>query len=510
MSQTPIRKVHKDGKKRLLDGINELATTVASTLGAAGKTVILENPHTGLPYVTKDGVTVAEYVNPLHPVENLGASLIREASKKTAAEAGDGTTTSTVLAKAILEEAIPACEDKSFRKVIEEIKADKDAILAAIDAKSTPVTEENLKHIASISANNDRVIGELIAEAYEMVGIEGSVIVADSDTPDTHIVLNEGSTLSRGYESSHFANQQDGTCVLESPKVLICDQKIDSVWKIENVLEGALKGGNSLLIIGDLDVQAISTLAINAKKGFKVCVIKPPLHGHMKTTILEDLALLTGGNVIGEEYGTSLTTAAYNDLGEAKQVIISAHDTIFQFNETSEEVDNHIKALQSDRDTADVNTIGLIKYRLNLLTGKLATVKVGAVTETALKELKDRVDDAVHATKCALQEGVLPGGGVALKDIASKLDNGIMARAIKAPFIQILDNAGYEGHKYYLPEGEGIDVLTGEYVNVLKSGIVDPTKVTKQAIINAVDVACTVLGTDFIVTNLRSDELNGN
>ena len=516
MQGTPLRRVHTDGKERLLAGINELAETVASTLGAAGKTVILEDALTSLPLVTKDGVTVAEYINPVHPVENLGASLIREASSKTASEAGDGTTTSAVLAKAIINDALEIATDKNFRQVIEGIKTAKDKIVEDLNNKSTKVTTDNLKHIATISANNDSVVGGLIAEAYEMVGLEGSVIVADSDTHDTHIMVNDGSTIGGGYESSHFANRANGDCILDKPKVLVIDQKIDNIWKIQDVLEGALKGGNSLLIIGDLGPQAIGTLAMNAKKGFNVCVIKPPLHGHMKTTILEDIGKLTGGKVVGEEYGTSLSTISFIDLGDCEKVIINAHESIFKFNTMPDEVGGIVKGLQKDILTADDRDKGLIKYRLNLFTGKLATIKVGAITKTALKELKDRVDDSVHATKCALQEGIIPGGGVSLKDIYNKRCckgsefEDILYTACMAPLATILNNGGYMledfGDKID-KEDWGVNVLTGEEVNVIKAGIIDPTKVTKNAIINAVDVACTVLSTSYIVTNIRQDEL---
>ena len=511
----PLRKVHTDSRSALMAGIDELANTVASTLGAAGKTVILEDPTTSLPYVTKDGVTVAEYINPIEPVANLGASLVREASKKTAAQAGDGTTTSTVLAKSILDYAIPLVNDGNFRQVIKGIKNAQDKVIAAIDKKSTVVTDKNLKDIATISANNDSVIGGIIAEAYGIVGLQGSVLVSNSDTADTHITSAEGSTISSGYVSSHFANQQNGDCVLENPKILIIDQKVDSIWKIENILEGVLGNSEALLIIGDLDPQAVATLAMNCKKGFKICVVAPPLHGHMKTTVLEDIGKLTGANVVGEEYGTSLTTAAYPDLGDLKRVTVNAHEAIFQFNKRNKKIDLLVDELHHEAKTADVRDIGLIKYRLNVLTGKLATIKVGAITETALKELKDRVDDSVHATKCALQEGIIPGGGVILKDISNDLCckgneyEDILYKAILTPLATILSNGGYKVEDFGGIDKVdiGVDVLTGKKVNVLKAGIIDPTKVTKNAIINAVDVACTVLSTDYIVTNLRTNEI---
>ena len=513
MNNTPLRKVHSDGKERLIAGINELADVVASTLGAAGKTVILEDPATNAPYVTKDGVTVAEFVNPIHPVENLGASLVREASKKTAAEAGDGTTTSTVLAQAILAEALPVVTSGNFRKVIDGIETAKDKVLKELTKVSTKVTGDNLKSIASISANNDAVIGSLITKAYDMVGLEGSVLVANSETADTHIVKNEGSVLTSGYMSSHFANQPNGDCVLEDPSVLIIDQKVDVIWKIKEVLESALRGGKSLLIIGDLDLQAVSTLVMNAKQGFKVCVVQPPLHGHLKTAVLEDLGKLTGANVIGEEYGTSLTTAGAKDLGNISKVTINSKETVMVFDKAIEGINELVKDLRKQLKKSDGQDAGLLKYRLNILTGKLCTIKVGAITEVALKELKDRVDDSVHATRCALQEGILPGGGVALRDISTDLCcigndyEDILYKALNAPIQTILRNGGYKVEDFgEFKKGEGVDVLSGETAIVKNEGIIDPTKVTKLAVINAVQVACTVLSTDYIITNMRQDE----
>lgn len=514
---TPLRRVHEDGRAKLLAGIDEVAITVGSTLGAAGKTVVLEEPHTGLPKPTKDGVTVADYINPIEPVANLGASLVREAAKKTAAIAGDGTTTSTVLTKAILDIASPLAKPHNFRDIIEGIKVGKDKVVKELEGLSEEVTEGNLKDIATISANNDSVIGKLIAEAYELVGLEGSVLVGESESTMTHIDINDGSTIGKGYVSPHFANSEDGSkCILDKPYVLIVDQTIDNIWKIEKVLEGALESRNSLLIIGHLEPQAIATLAVNAKKGLKICVIEAPLHGTQRYQVLEDLGKLTGANVIGEEYGTSLDIVSFQDLGTIERVEIGEYESVFKFDEPNDVVKALVKELQDSVLTAEGVEKGLLKYRLNILTGKLATIRVGAVTEAALKELKDRVDDSVHATKCALQEGVLPGGGVALKDISNKLyegctDEGELALydALIAPLSIILKNGGYSFKDYpnISTPNLGVNVLTGKEVMVKAEGIIDPTKVTKHAVINAVDVAATVLSTDYIVTNVRQDEL---
>ena len=515
MNGTPLRRIHEDGKEKLLKGINDLAETVASTLGAAGRTVILEDPVSSLPYVTKDGVTVAEYINPVHPVENLGASLVREASKRTAQEAGDGTTTSTVLTKAILDEAIPLTDKSNFREIIKGIKRAQDNVIDEIDKRSTKVTKDNLASIATISANNDSEIGSLIAKAYEEVGLEGSVIVANSDSADTFIETSDGSTINKGYATHHFANQPNGDCVFDNPYILLLDQPVENIWKLEGVLEYVAKEGKPLLIVGTLQPQALGTLAMNSKKGvIKACVIEAPLHGHMKAAVLEDLSKLTGATVVGEEYGTSLDTITFRELGKLPKCIINSYETLFKFGKPSKEIKELTKEVRDSIDTANPHEVGAFKYRLNLLTGKVATIKVGALTETALKELKDRVDDSVHATKCALQEGVLPGGGVVLKDIAYKFNennekDAILYRALLAPIRTILDNGGFQlqdfggTHK----DGVGVDVLTGKEVDVKQAGIIDPTKVTKNAVLNAVEVATTVLSTDYIVTNVRNDEL---
>ena len=516
MNGTPLRRIHEDGKEKLLKGIDDLAVTVASTLGAAGRTVILEDPATSLPYVTKDGVTVAEYINPVHPVENLGAALVREASKKTANEAGDGTTTSTVLTKAILDIAVPQTGKSNFRQVIKKINLAKDVVLKDLDEMSTKVTKDNLKDIATISANNDSVIGGLIAEAYDKVGLEGSVLVANSETADTFIETSDGSSIQSGYTTHHFANQQDGKWITKNPYILLLDQEVDNIWKLEGVVEHCAKERKPLLIVGKLSPQATGTLAMNVKKGIiQACIVEPSMHGKLKSDLLSDIALLTGATVVGEEYGTSLDTVTFRELGTLPKVTVTSMETIFNF--PKKDIKDHIAEINEAIKDANQFEIGGLKYRLHLLTGKVATIRVGALTETALKELKDRVDDSIHATKCALQEGILPGGGVALKDIANKhksygladTSDNILYEALLSPLTTILDNGGFNIEDFGGTKtiGVGVNVLTGKEVDVKKAGIIDPTKVTKNAVMNAVEVATTVLSTDYIVTNVRNDEL---
>ena len=515
---TPFRMVHEsvDGRNKLLLGVNEIARAVSSTLGAAGKTVILENP-VGGPYVTKDGVTVAEYVNPFDPVSNLGASLIREAARKTAADAGDGTTTSIVLAKAILDAALPKATASNFRSIMEGIDKGTKKVVKELNGRSTEVTTTNLIDIASISANNDKHIGQLIADAYDRVGIDGTVAIGESQTADTYVDVLDGSSINTGYASVHFANEAD-KCNLIKPHILILDQKLDNVWKIQEVLEGALKDGKSLLIIGQLEPGAIATLAMNVKKlGLKLCVVNPPFHGTQRQAILKDLADLTAANVVGEEYGNSIDTVSFNDLGTAKSVVVEGNRTIFKFDDTQDKViAESIKDIKEELPNATGVDRGLLKYRLNLLTGKLAEIKVGAVTESAHKELHDRVDDAVHATHCALQEGIVPGGGVVLKDIAMKLHKDAKSEGEKAlyeacfaPMRTIISNAGLDISNYPTinNRNKGLDVKSGKVVSTKSAGIIDPVKVTKNAIINAADVAKTILSTDIVVTNLRQTDV---
>ena len=519
MNQTPLRISHNTdiGRNKLIAGMEELHDAVASTLGAAGKTVILEDV-LGNPKITKDGVTVAEYINPVDSVSNLGASLLRDASKKTADEAGDGTTTSTVLAMAILNEAIPQVNNSNFRQIIAGIKKGRDKVLAELKTIKTPVTEDNLVDIATISANGDRELGSLIKDAYDKVGIEGTVVVSDSSTDQTYVHLADGSSIEKGYSSPRFINDKKGRCILDKPDVLLLDQKVDNIWKLQGILERCLSEQKPLLIIGELEKQALSTLIMNKlQNNMKVVVIEPPLFGAQRQAVLNDLAVATGANVIGEDYGNAVDMATYADLGTIDKVTIDNQRTIFKFNKGHDttELVNGIKEELTDATGA---TRGVLKFRLNLLTGKLAEVRVGAVTSTEQEEVKDRVDDAVHAARCAMLEGVVPGGGVTMRDLANRLlddlaegehltEGGqILANALKKPEQRILNNAGISECKGKNAEGEGTNALTHEIVDMKEAGIIDPAKVTKHAIINAVAVATTVLSTDYIVTNLRQGE----
>ena len=517
MNETPIRKVYSgpEARQLLIQGVSELAKTVASTMGASGKTVILETPM-GTPYITKDGVTVAEYINPLHPVSNQGASLVREASKKTAQEAGDGTTTSTVLAEAILLNALDHIDDSNFRTIIKGLEDGLDKVIAEIDSRSTEVTKDNLKDIATISANGDVELGEIIAEAYETVGLDGSVLIGSSDSPKTYIDIQDGSSLRGGLASAHFSNAARGKAEFKKSLILITDQVIDNIWKIQTILEECLKTGNSLIIVGELEPQALATLAVNKRQaGMKVAVVNPPLFGTNRQQLLDDLALLTSANIIGEEYGNALDNVTSADLGTVKFASIDNDATTFKFEKPSELVEERVKSLKEQLEVATKEERGILKMRLNLISGKVATIKVGAVTNTEHKELVDRVDDSIHATRCALQEGVLPGGGSTFKDIAMKLSpthnlgEQILYNSLTSPISNICHNAGLkvEDFEGFSEEGKGVDVSKATLVDMKEAGIIDPTKVTKHALINALSVAKNILTTDHIVVNLRQGDV---
>ena len=492
-------------------GIEKLTKAVSSTLGASGKCVMLED-NAGNPIITKDGVTVADSIILRNPVENMGATLLKEAARKTVREAGDGTTTATVLAHAILQEAYKISDKTNSRELKDGINAATEKVVKYLQSISVSVKNDMIDQIATISTNNDPVLGKIIADAFRSVDETGVVMLEVSDLPETKFETIDGVQYDRGLKNIHFVtNQETKTSELEKPLVLIIESEVDNVRKIQSVLEYAIKNNRSLLIIADVDQQVLSALAMNKLKGnIKVNLIDAPIYGVNKKETLEDLAMLTGATVINEDLGDDIDLIGPEHLGEIKKSISSEVETILHIGESSDEVKKLIKEIKLKLKTAKHPGV-IINHekRLARLSGKVAVVKVGANSEVELKEKRDRVEDAICATKAAIKEGIVPGGGIALLNAAQKVlvtseGEQVLLDAIKAPFKTILANAGIENYKIPTVEGEGLNVVTGDMVNMIKSGIIDPLLVTKSALRNAASVATTILSTDCVINNLRN------
>jgi len=504
-----------DAKDNVFAGITKLTQAVSSTLGASGKCVMLEDS-TGQPIITKDGVTVAEAITLLDPVENMGATLLKQAAKKTVSEAGDGTTTATVLAHAILKEAYKVITKENSREIKQNITDATNKVIDYLDSKVIPVMGDMIDQVATISTNNDPELGKIIADAFRSVDKTGVVMLEVSDLPETRFETIDGVEYNQGLKNVHFVtNPETKTAELDKPLVLIIESQVDNVRKIQSVLEHAIKTNRALLIIADVDQQVMSALAMNKIKGnIKVNVIDAPIYGVNKKETLEDLALLTGATVINEDLGDDIDLIQPEQLGECLKSVSSEMETIIHVGENTKEIKDLIKDLKEKLKTAKHGAI-VVNYekRLARLSGKVAVVKVGANSEVELKEKRDRVEDAICATKAAIKEGIVPGGGIALLNAAQNIlvtseGEKVLVDAIKAPFKIILANAGIEDYEIPTKEGEGLNVVTGDMVNMIKSGIIDPLLVTKSALRNAASVATTILSTDCIINNLRINEGN--
>ena len=500
-----------EAKDQVFAGIIKLTQAVSSTLGASGKCVMLED-ETGQPIITKDGVTVADSITLLDPVENMGATLLKQAARKTVSEAGDGTTTATVLAHSILEEAYKVMTKENSRDLKFGISQATEKVVDYLNSIVTKIEDDMIDQVATISTNNDPVLGKIIADAFRSVDETGVVMLEVSDLPETKFETIDGVQYDRGLKNIHFVtNQETKTSELEKPLVLIIESEVDNVRKIQSVLEYAIKNNRSLLIIADVDQQVLSALAMNKLKGnIKVNLIDAPIYGVNKKETLEDLAMLTGATVINEDLGDDIDLIGPEHLGEIKKSISSEVETILHIGENSAEVKKLIKEIKLKLKTAKHPGV-IINHekRLARLSGKVAVVKVGANSEVELKEKRDRVEDAICATKAAIKEGIVPGGGIALLNAAQKVlvtseGEQVLLDAIKAPFKTILANAGIENYKIPTVEGEGLNVVTGDMVNMIKSGIIDPLLVTKSALRNAASVATTILSTDCVINNLRN------
>ena len=502
-------------RDNVFKGIEKLTHAVSSTLGASGKCVMLED-HTGKPVITKDGVTVADSIILRDPVENMGATLLKEAARKTVQEAGDGTTTATVLAHAILLEAYKVVDKTNSRELKDGINESVKKVVKYLKSLSVDVKGQMIDQIATISTNNEPALGKIIADAFRAVDNTGVVMMETSSDGKTYVEVVDGVQYEKGLKNSHFINNKvNKTAELEKPLILLLESPVDTIRQIQSVLEYVIKNNKPLLIIGDLEQGVLSALAMNKTKGnIKVNVIDAPTYGINKQQMLQDLSMLTGATIINEDLGDDINMIQPDHLGTCLKSVTSHEDTILQINESTEEVKQVIKDIK-EKLLKEKNPNKLVKLekRLAMLSAKIAIVKVGANSEIELKEKTDRVEDAICATKAAIKEGIVPGGGIALLNAATNINaksigETVLLEAIKAPYKTILENAGVENVETPTRKGQGYNVVTGKMVNMIKSGIIDPLLVTNSALQNAASVATTILSTDCVINNLRIDEGN--
>ena len=501
-------------KNKIIAGVKKLTSAVKSTLGASGKCVIYEDAR-GKPVITKDGVTVAQSVVLLDPVENIGATLIKEAASNTVKQAGDGTTTATVLAEALLTHVYNSDLNKyTIREIKQGLQSGVDKVLDYLESIKIDVDNDMLTHVAAISCNNDKNLGSIIAEAYTAVGRDGVVLMETSDTEETIVETIDGVQFDCGITSPHFITNTDKQkAELDNPLVLVCMSEIPNIRRIQGILEYVIKQNRALLIVAPVSQQVKSALLMNKVKGnIKVNIIDLPGFGPTKKDTCEDLAVLTGAKLLNEELGDDLDAITPEDLGEAEYAETDTSSTVLTIE------DMHVKAEGRIEDVIkkiSEEKNGYIKKkledRLAMLSGSVGIIKVGAGSKVEMKEKKDRVEDAIHATKAALKEGIVPGGGVALLNAFQKIKPAnagerLLLEAIVSPFETILDNAGIELKDLPTDEGQGLNVITGELVNMIDSGIIDPILVTKSALKNAVSVVSTIISADCVISNVRINE----
>ncbi len=522
-------KFHDNARTRIVKGVNVLADAVKVTLGPKGRNVVIERSF-GAPHITKDGVSVAKEVELKDKFENMGAQMVKQVASKTADVAGDGTTTATVLAQSIVQEGMKyvtaGMNPMDLKRGIDK------AVVAVVDELkkiSKPcATSKEISQVASISANADNAIGDMIAKAMDKVGKEGVITIEEGKSLENELDVVEGMQFDRGYLSPYFINNQDKqVAVLEDPLVLIHDKKISSIRDLLPVLEETAKAGKPLLIIAeDVEGEALATLVVNSMRGIlKVAAVKAPGFGDRRKAMLEDIAILTGGTVISEETGKQLEKATIADLGRAKRVEVHKENTtIIDGAGKGDAIKARVKSIQTqiEEATSDYDKEKL-QERVAKLAGGVAVIKVGAATEVEMKEKKDRVDDALHATRAAVEEGIVPGGGVALlraraaiKDLKGAnhdQDAGIkiVLRALEEPLRAIAANAGDEPSVVVakVEEGKGnfgYNAATGEYGDLVTTGVIDPTKVTRTALQNAASVAALILTTDATIVEAPKEE----
>jgi len=511
-------------------GMDTLANAVKITLGPKGRNVVLEKKW-GAPTITNDGVSIAKEIELEDPFERLGAELVKEVAKKTDDVAGDGTTTATVLAQAITKEGLrvvaAGANPIALKRGIERAV---DSVVEYIRGQSKEVdSKEEIAHVGAISANNDMEIGEIIAEAFDKVGKDGVITVEESQTFGLELELVEGMRFDKGYISAYFVTDPERMeAVLDDPYILIANQKISAVKDLLPILEKVMQAGKSLLIIAeDVEGEALATLVVNKIRGtFRSVAVKAPGFGDRRKAMLQDIAVLTGATVISEEVGLKLENATLDLLGQARKVIVTKDDTtVIEGQGDPEQVKGRVNQIRAELEKSDSDyDREKLQERLAKLAGGVAVIKVGAATEVEMKEKKHRVEDAVQATKAAVEEGIVPGGGTTLLASAQALDKlegdlegdersgvGIVRRSLEAPLKQIATNAGFEGGVVVekvrtLPKGHGLNAATGEYEDLMKAGIIDPAKVTRSALQNASSIAALFLTTEAIVVEKPQKE----
>ena len=523
-------KLGSEARTQLVKGIDLLANAVVSTLGPNGRNVVISNPQ-GVPQSTKDGVTVAKSITLSDPEQELGAQLVKQAAIKTAEKAGDGTTTSTLLAREMIKAGLNALNNNESAV---QIKRDIDATVKTVvknlkdNIAEDIVAEEQLEQVATISANNDPEVGKLIATAIDKVGMEGVVHIEESRTGETYLETVEGLQFDRGYKSPYFVtNNTTMTATLENPLVLISDQKITQVKELLPILEAVSNQAKSLLIIAeDIDQEALATLIVNKMRGtMNVCAVKSPEFGDRRKLVLDDIAITTGGQVFSKDKGMKLDKFSWEWFGEARTVTVEKEQTtIVDGKGDVDAIEKRIDELQNQINKAQTPfEIEKLQERLAKFVGGVAIIHVGGNTETEMKEKKDRVDDALHATKAAIEEGIVPGGGIALLYASSGIEAEttgaqIVKQACAKPFNQILVNAGFNDVKGQILADSlinsgndtwaGYNIKTDETVNMKEAGIIDPTKVSRTALQNAASVAGTVLLTECTVVDEPSEDNN--
>ncbi len=529
----------EESRQAILHGVNILADAVKVTLGPKGRNVVIEKKF-GSPLITKDGVTVAKEIELKDPLENMGAQMVREVASKTSDVAGDGTTTATVLAQSIYREGVktvaaganPMALKRGIEKAVTAVcgTVDKDGNRSgsALDKYSQKVSGEMIAQVGTISANNDETIGRIIAEAMKKVGKDGVITVEEAKTMETQLDVVEGMQFDRGYLSPYFVTDPERMeAVLENPYILIHEKKISSMKDLLPLLEQIAKGGRPLVIIAeDVEGEALATLVVNKLRGtLNVAAVKAPGFGDRRKAMLQDIAILTGGKAITEDLGVKLENVQMSDLGQAKKVTIDKDNTtIVEGKGKPGEIEGRVKEIRSqvEKTTSDYDREKL-QERLAKLVGGVAIIKVGAATETEMKEKKARVEDAMHATRAAVEEGIVPGGGVALMRCADAIDalklegdekigGNIVRRSLEEPLRQIVGNAGEEGAivvgriRESKENNFGYNAQTNKFEDLVKAGVIDPTKVTRTALQNAGSIASLMLTTEALVSEIPEDK----